>query len=90
MGRLAFVLPFYIFMFTTSTSNVTGKPLPIYTQDACIFHNDCAVYDTFGGVVLDASESSKITNALGDKKAVILSAHGLLTVGETIERCAFS
>lgn len=57
----------------------------MYTQDACVFYNDCALYDTFGGVVLDAAESTRICKALGDKKAVILSSHGLLTVGESIE-----
>ncbi|KAI5474247.1 agmatinase [Pseudohyphozyma bogoriensis] len=65
--------------------SILRKPLPIYTQDACIFHNDLALYDMFGGVVLDSTESKRICKAIGDKKAVILCNHGLLTVGETIE-----
>lgn len=65
--------------------SVFQKPLPIYTQDACIFYNDCAVYESFGGVVLDSAESQRMAKALGSKKAMILSAHGLLTVGESIE-----
>lgn len=32
------------------------------------------------------SESAHIANALGDKKALIMASHGLLTVGESIER----
>ncbi|KAI5476107.1 hypothetical protein MNV49_000425 [Pseudohyphozyma bogoriensis] len=65
--------------------SVLNKPLPIYTQDACVFYNDVGLYNSFGGVVLDMSESSRIAEALGDKKALIMAHHGLLTVGETIE-----
>ncbi|ORY89320.1 class II aldolase/adducin domain-containing protein [Leucosporidium creatinivorum] len=65
--------------------SVLRKPLPLYTQDSCIFYNDCGLYNQFGGVVLDMSESSRIANALGDKKALIMASHGLLTVGESIE-----
>lgn len=70
---------------TLTSLHPSDKPLPIYTQDACVFYNDLALYDTFGGVVLDSSESARITAAIGDKKAIVLSAHGLLTVGQSIE-----
>jgi len=51
-----------------------------------VFWNDVGLYDEFGGVVLDMSESARICQAIGNKKAVILANHGLLTVGEHIER----
>ncbi|KAM0755222.1 arad-like aldolase/epimerase [Meredithblackwellia eburnea MCA 4105] len=65
--------------------SVLAKPLPIYTQDGAVFYNDCSVYTGHGGVVLSSSESARITDALGTKKAIILANHGLLTVGECIE-----
>ncbi|GAA5875978.1 hypothetical protein JCM8547_000670 [Rhodosporidiobolus lusitaniae] len=65
--------------------SILRKPLPMYTQDACTFYQDVGLYNAFGGVVLDMSESSRIAEALGDKKALIMASHGLLTVGETIE-----
>lgn len=66
-----------------------GRSLDITTQDSCAFYKDLALYDTFGGIVLDAEEGKSIAKALGDKKAAILSNHGLLTVGTSIESCVF-
>ena len=59
------------------------RPLDPLTQDACAFYGDHAVYDGYNGVVLDLEEGKRIAHALGGNKAVILSNHGLLTVGQT-------
>src|SRR5881394_24150 len=60
-----------------------GKLLDPITQDACAFYGDHALFDDFTGVVLDVEEGKRLAHALGDNKAVILSNHGLLTVGQT-------
>lgn len=62
-----------------------GINLDITTQDACAFYNDLALYSSFGGVVLAAEEGDNIAKALGQKKAIILQNHGLLTLGTSIE-----
>lgn len=62
-----------------------GIDLDITTQDACAFHNDLAIYRGFGGVVLAAEEGNNIAKALGQKKAIILQNHGLLTTSTSIE-----
>jgi ribulose-5-phosphate 4-epimerase/fuculose-1-phosphate aldolase len=59
------------------------RPLDPITQDACAFYGDHAVFDDYTGVVLDLEEGKRIAQALGEHKAVILSNHGLLTVGTT-------
>jgi ribulose-5-phosphate 4-epimerase/fuculose-1-phosphate aldolase len=59
------------------------RPLDPLTQDACAFHGDHAVFDDYTGVVLDVEEGKRLAHALGPHKAVILSNHGLLTVGQT-------
>ena len=59
------------------------RPLDPLTQDACAFYGDHAVFDDYTGVVLDLEEGKRIAHALGGYKAVILSNHGLLTVGQT-------
>lgn len=59
------------------------RPLDPITQDSCAFHGDHSVFDDYTGVVLDLEEGKRIAHALGDRKAVILSNHGLLTVGQT-------
>jgi ribulose-5-phosphate 4-epimerase/fuculose-1-phosphate aldolase len=66
-----------------------GTLLSPITQDACAFYGDHAVYDDFGGVVVDLDEGARIARTLGDKKAVILQNHGLLTVGGTVDAAAW-
>jgi ribulose-5-phosphate 4-epimerase/fuculose-1-phosphate aldolase len=66
-----------------------GRLLDPITQDSCAFYEDHALFDDFTGVVLDTSEGDRIGAALGDKKAVILKNHGLLTVGHTVEEAAW-
>lgn len=71
---------------TLSAMEMTVEPL---TQDSCAFYQDIGKYDTYTGVVLDPEEGKRIGQALGDAKAVILSNHGMLTVGETVDSAAW-
>ena len=66
-----------------------GRLLSPITQDACTFYEDHALFNDFTGVVLDPSEGQRIAQALGNKKAVILQNHGLLTTGETVDAAAW-
>jgi ribulose-5-phosphate 4-epimerase/fuculose-1-phosphate aldolase len=65
------------------------RPLDPLTQDACAFYGDHALFDDYTGVVLDLDEGKRLAHALGDAKAVILSNHGLLTVGHTVDEAAW-
>src|SRR5947207_2335001 len=65
------------------------RPLDPLTQDACAFYGDHALFDDYTGVVLDLEEGKRIAHALGDHKAAILSNHGLLTVGHSVDEAAF-
>ncbi|KAK0118940.1 hypothetical protein ONS95_007809 [Cadophora gregata] len=66
-----------------------GRKLDMITQDSIRFYNSHAVYDNFGGVVLDREEGMRIASALGNGKAAILQNHGLLTVGHSVDEAAF-
>ena len=66
-----------------------GMPLAPLTQDACAFYGDHALYDDFGGVVVDLDEGARIAQALGGHKAAILTNHGLLTVGRTVDEAVW-
>lgn len=66
-----------------------GRLLDPITQDACAFYEDHALFDDYTGVVLDPTEGQRIGATLGEKKAVILRNHGLLTVGETVDEAAW-
>jgi ribulose-5-phosphate 4-epimerase/fuculose-1-phosphate aldolase len=71
---------------TLSSLDMTIEPL---TQDACAFYDDIATYADYRGVVLSSEEGERIGRALGQKKAVILRNHGMLTVGETVDSAAW-
>jgi ribulose-5-phosphate 4-epimerase/fuculose-1-phosphate aldolase len=67
-----------------------GKPLDIINQDSCTFWGIQAVYESFGGVVLEAEEGVRIAAAMGEKARVItLQNHGLLTAGSTVDEAAY-
>jgi ribulose-5-phosphate 4-epimerase/fuculose-1-phosphate aldolase len=71
------------------TFSMFRKPLAPLTQDACAFYGDHAVFEDYTGVVLDLDEGKRIAHALGGNKAVILSNHGLLTVGHSVDEAAW-
>jgi ribulose-5-phosphate 4-epimerase/fuculose-1-phosphate aldolase len=69
--------------------SVFGRELDMITQDSLRFYKSHAVYDDFGGIVLDREEGVRIAKVLGDGKACILQNHGLLTVGQSVDEAAF-
>jgi ribulose-5-phosphate 4-epimerase/fuculose-1-phosphate aldolase len=65
------------------------RPLDPLTQDACAFYEDHAVFDDYTGALFDVEEGKRIAHALGGCKAAILTNHGLLTVGRTVDEAAW-
>ncbi len=65
--------------------SVLGIPLEPITQDACIFYDNHAIYDSFQGVVHETSEGDQIAAAMGDKACAILQNHGILTTGKSVD-----
>ncbi len=66
-----------------------GRLLDPITQDACAFYGDHAISAAYGGSPVSADEGRQVARELGNCKAVILRNHGLLTVGQSIEGCAW-
>ncbi|MFE2374794.1 class II aldolase/adducin family protein [Streptomyces sp. NPDC059398] len=66
-----------------------GELLDPITQESCAFYEDHALYDSYTGVVVDEEEGGRIAAALGDRKAIILRNHGLLTVGDSVDAAAW-
>src|SRR5579863_9113857 len=66
-----------------------GRPLAPITQDVCAFYDDHALYDDFGGVVVELDEGERIATAIGKHKAAILQNHGLITVGGTVDEAVW-
>jgi ribulose-5-phosphate 4-epimerase/fuculose-1-phosphate aldolase len=61
--------------------------LPL-NQIALQFHNRLAYHD-YEGIALDLEERPRLVQSLGDRRALVLRNHGLLTAGRTIPE-AFS
>lgn len=71
------------------TWSTLGRLLDPLTQDACAFYQDHALFDDYTGVVLDLKEGERLAKTLGEKKAIILRNHGLLTVGHSVDEAAW-
>ncbi len=69
--------------------SILGRTLDPLTQDACAFYQDHSLFDEYTGVVLDTDEGKRIAATLGERKAVILRNHGLLTVGHSVDEAAW-
>ncbi|OAX81075.1 hypothetical protein ACJ72_04588 [Emergomyces africanus] len=52
-----------------------GKGIEMLNQDSCMFYDDLAVYEGFGGIVLAKEEGENISRALGNKNNLILQNH---------------
>src|SRR6266851_5529606 len=66
-----------------------GRLLDPITQDACAFYQDHGLFEDFRGIVYETSEGDRIASVLGERKAVILRNHGLLTVGRTVDEAVW-
>jgi len=66
------------------TWSTLGRLLDPITQDSCVFHEDHSLFEDYTGIVYETSEGERIARALGQRKAVIMRNHGLLTVGRSI------
>ncbi len=66
-----------------------GRLLDPISQDACQFYNDHALFDDYTGLVYESDEGKRIAETLGNKKAIILQNHGLLTVGQSVDSAAW-
>ena len=72
-----------------SALSMTGKPLIVAHMDAAMFYEDCAHLREWPGVPLADEEGKIIAEALGKKRSILLSNHGLLTTGKTIEEATY-
>ena len=54
-------------------------------MDTAMFYNDCAFLENWPGPPIGDEEGELISNALGDKRAILLAHHGQLSTGKNIE-----
>ncbi|HEU0229677.1 MAG TPA: aldolase [Burkholderiaceae bacterium] len=65
------------------------QPLVIAQMDMTPFHEDCGFLADWPGVPIADQEGVLISEALGNKRSIILAHHGYLTAGTTVEEAAY-
>jgi ribulose-5-phosphate 4-epimerase/fuculose-1-phosphate aldolase len=60
-----------------------GRLLPCH-QNSLRFHDRCAYYDSFGGLVFDDTEGDRIAASLADKTVLFMKNHGVMVVGPSV------
>jgi|SRR5690625_673422 len=68
-----------------SALSMVGEPLVVAHMDATPFFDDCAYLPEWPGLPIGDDEGQIISEALGDKRAILMANHGLLTAGKSIE-----
>ena len=72
-----------------SALSLLGRPLIVAHMDAMMLYDDCAHLAQWPGVPHADEEGRIISTALGDKRAILLANHGLLTVGSSVEEATY-
>ncbi|WP_028694043.1 aldolase [Pseudomonas cremoricolorata] len=60
-------------------------PLAVSHMDLCPLFDDCAFLKDWPGIPVGNEEGELIATAIGDKRAILLSHHGLLVAGSSVE-----
>ena len=69
--------------------SMTGQPLEVAHMDTAMFYDDCAYLAEWPGVPFSDEEGRIISEAIGEKKSILLAHHGILTTGASIEEAIY-
>lgn len=65
------------------------QPLVVSQMDMTPFHNDCAFLPDWPGVPIADQEGVIISEALGNRRSILLAHHGQLTTGDCVEEATY-
>jgi L-fuculose-phosphate aldolase len=68
---------------------IAAERLIVSHMDMTMFFDDVAYLDEWPGVPIGNEEGRIISAAIGGKNTILLANHGMLTVGDTLERATF-
>lgn len=69
----------------SATLSMLEVPLAVSHMDICPLYDDCAFLKDWPGVPVGNEEGEIISKAIGSKRAILLSHHGLLIAGRSVE-----
>jgi len=68
-----------------SALSMIGEPLAVSHMDTSMFYEDCAFLPEWPGVPIGDEEGRIISEAIGEKRAILLAHHGQLAACKTLE-----
>jgi len=68
-----------------SALSMIAEPLTLSHMDTCVLYENCAYLPEWPGVPIGDEEGRIISEGLGDKEAILLAYHGVLTACKTME-----
>jgi L-fuculose-phosphate aldolase len=71
-----------------SALSMIAQPLIISHMDTCVLYENCAYLAEWPGVPIGDEEGRVISEGLGEKEAILLAHHGILTACATLEKAA--
>ena len=71
-----------------SALSMLGEPLVVAHMDSTPLYDDCAYLPEYPGVPVADYEGKLISEALGQKRAILLAHHGLLTACDSVDEAA--
>ena len=71
--------------FHVSALSMLEVPLVVSHMDLCPLYGDCAFLEKWPGIPVGNEEGKIISGALGNKRSILLSHHGMLVAGSSIE-----
>lgn len=69
-----------------SALSMIAEPLIVSHMDTCVLYENCAYLPEWPGVPIGDEEGRLISEGLGDKEAILLAHHGILTACANIEK----
>ena len=69
-----------------SALSMIAEPLIVSHMDSCVLYENCAYLAEWPGVPIGDEEGRIISDGLGDKEAILLAHHGILTACATLEK----
>lgn len=73
----------------SSALAISGERLVVSHMDMTMLYDDVAYLDRWPGLPIANEEGRIISEAIGDKNTIILVNHGMLTVGDSLEKATY-
>ena len=72
--------------YATTLTSLEDTPLEPISQNALRYYNDVAYDTNYNGIATEVDEGERMAAAMGDKRILFLANHGVVVVGDSIEK----